>query len=402
MKTIHVGVLGGGRTGGLAGYLAQHEGVVIHGGYDPRPERIRTMLKAAKNPDGGVYASDRALIADPAIDWVMVGSPNAFHRPHIVAAFQAGKHVFAEKPLATTIEDCLAIVEAHRHSGKLFATGFNMRYTALYREAKRVLDSGALGRIVSIDGNENINPGHGAYIMANWRRNKALAGPHILEKCVHDMDMLLWLTGSLPRRVAAFGGTDFFVPENQPLLQKSKAFFRLQSEWDPGVDPFTAPKDIEDNLVAILEFYSGARAQFQATTCNTLPERRLYLNCTEGNLIVEQYAALLKWQALGDPAPHVFHGAEFHDAHLEGYQKVHADGDRRIMAELAESMRRGAPPQCGGLEGLRSAAVAIMLDRARIEGRVLDLTETWQSLGVLPETWGSPRAPCAEAEPCVA
>lgn len=366
----------------MAGYLAESGSIVIRGGYDPLPQKVRTMLGNAKNPDGIVYESYQALVEDPDIDWVMVGSPNAFHREHVDAAFANGKHVFSEKPLATTIPDCVAMVEAHKQSGKLFATGFCMRYSPLYRKAKEVLESGILGKIVSVDANENINPGHGAYIFSNWRRDKKISGPHILEKCVHDLDLLNWMTNSLPRRVAAFGGNNMFIAENRHLLDKSDSFVRLKNEWDPGVDPFTVSKSIEDNVVTILEYYNGVRAQFQATTSNGMPERRMYFSCTEGNLIVEQYSATLKYQCITDQEPTVLAFGEFHDAHLEGYQKVHAEGDRAIMRELAESMKTGALPKCSGLEGMRSSVVGIMLDRARMEGQVLDLTETWKSLGV--------------------
>lgn len=382
MNPVQVGTIGCGRVAGLAGYLARCDGVVIRGGYDPLPKKVKTMLGNCRNPDGIVYESWQALVQDPKIDWVMVGSPNAFHREHVVAAFAAGKHVFSEKPLATTIEDCVAMVEAHKRSGKLFATGFCMRYSPMYRKAKEILGSGILGKIVSVDANENINPGHGAYLFANWRRDKAVSGPHILEKCVHDLDQLNWTTGSIPRRVAAFGGNNMFIPENRHILHKSDAFLRLKAEWDPGVDPFTVPKSIEDNLVSILEYYNGMRAQFQATTCNCMPERRMYYHCTEGNLVVEQYSATLKYQHISEREPRVLTFGEFHDAHLEGYQKVHVEGDRAIMRELAESMKTGQPPRCSGQEGMLSSVVGIMLDRARMEGRVLDLTETWKSIGV--------------------
>lgn len=380
---FEVGVSGGGRAVGIAGYLSEHEGIRIRGGFDPGfPEKIVALLRVANNPDGIVYASYEEMLEDPQIDWVMVGAPNKFHCEQIVAAFEAGKNVFTEKPLALSIEECRSIIAAQAASGRRLVMGFCMRYARLYRRAKEILESGRLGRILSIDANENINPGHGAYIMTNWRRHKAIGGPHILEKCSHDLDLMNWFTGSIPRRVAAFGGTNYFVPENSGLLDKDTAFRRLESHWDPGVDPFTAEKTIEDNVVAILEFYNGARAQFQATMSNTLPERRMYFHCTEGNLIVEQYAATLRWKALGDSEPVLEQMDEFHDAHLEGYQQVHADGDRLIMRELAETIRFGGPSGCGSQEGLLGSVTALMVDRARVEGRVLDLTPTWNSLGI--------------------
>lgn len=382
-QSIQVGVSGGGRAAGIAGYLSEHDGIRIRGGFDPAcPEKIRSLLVTAKNPDGLVYASFEDLIADPEVDWVIVGSPNKYHCEQIVAAFRAGKHVFTEKPLALTLDECQEIARVQTETQRHLAMGFCMRFARLYRRAKELFESGKLGRIISVDANENINLGHGAYIMTNWRRHRDLGGPHILEKCSHDLDLLNWFTGSLPHRVAAFGGNDYFIPENQSLLEKDAAFRRLESHWESGTDPFSSEKSIEDNIVSILEYYNGVRVQFQATLANTLPERRMYFHCTHGNLIIEQYQAVLSYQLLGEAKPHVEQMAEFHDAHLEGYQKVHAEGDHLIMADLAETMRSGSAPSCGRREGLLGSVTALMVDRARIEGRILDLTETWQSLGV--------------------
>ncbi len=391
-KVFQIGVAGAGRTGGLAIYLAGHPGIVIRGGFDPDRERMKSKLARTGNPAAILYDSYQAMLDDPLIDWVMIGSPNHCHAEQILAAFAAGKHVFSEKPLATTVEDCLAIAEAHIRSGRQLAMGFCLRYALLYRRAKEILDSGRLGRVVNIAASENINPGHGAYIMSQWRRHRALAGPHLLEKCSHDLDILNWFTGSLPRRVAAFGGNDFFVPANRGLLdlpaqrQDKAAFrslYRLESCWDAGVDPFTSDKSIEDNVVAIIEYFNGARAQFQATMCNTMPERRMYLACTRGNLVLDQYAADLRCQSLDDLEPERVNFGEFHDAHLEGYQKVHSDADHAIMAELAETIRTGKAAQCSSREGMAGSVTALVIDQARIAGEVLQLDGIWRSLGLL-------------------
>tara|TARA_R100000027_G_scaffold37442_1_gene27543 strand:+ start:24604 stop:25779 length:1176 start_codon:yes stop_codon:yes gene_type:complete len=380
-----IGVSGGGRTAGIAGYLSQYEGIQIRGGFDPTcPEKIEKLLGVSNNPGGKIYSSYEEMLADPLIDWVMVGSPNKYHCEQIVAAFRAGKNVFTEKPLALHIEECREITKAQEESNCQLFMGFCMRYARLYSRAKEILSSGKLGQIISIDANENINPGHGAYIMTNWRRYKDLGGPHILEKCSHDLDLINWFTDSIPRRVAAFGGNDYFLPKNKDLLDTDPAFTRLNDHWEPGTNPFTSEKTIEDNIVAILEYYNGVRTQFQATLSNTLPERRMYFHCTKGNLIIEQYSATLQYKALGDESPQLEQMGEFHDAHLEGYQKVHADGDQLIMKDLAETIRTGQPVGCGRKEGLLGSVSALMVDEARQQGQVLDLSEVWNSLGIEP------------------
>ena len=209
----------------------------------------------------------------------------------ILAAFAAGKDVFSEKPLATTIEACKEISDAQKRSGRVFATGFVLRYAPMYRRAKELLDSGNFGRLLLIEGNENIAPDHGGYIMCNWRRLTKFAGPHILEKCCHDLDLINWFCNSLPSRVAAFGGRDFFKPENNFLMEKygEKTF---KSWWDPHAEktPFTDDTDLMDNMVSIAEFRNRIRVTFTATMSNAIPERRLSFACTEGTMKLDLYS----------------------------------------------------------------------------------------------------------------
>ena len=254
----------------------------------------------------------------------------------------------------------------------MFATGFVLRYAPMYRRAKELLDSGRFGRLLLIEGNENIAPDHGGYIMCNWRRLTKFAGPHILEKCCHDLDLINWFCNSLPSRVAAFGGRDFFKPENNFLMEKygEKTF---KSWWDPHAEktPFTDDTDLMDNMVSIAEFRNRIRVTFTATMSNAIPERRLSFACTEGTMKLDLYSNLLRYRRLGDEGV----------TELNFSGDGHGGGDSYIMKELYETMSKGVPPKCSGQEGLRSAVFALALDRAAQTGELVDLEPIWDSLG---------------------
>jgi predicted dehydrogenase len=310
-------------------------------------------------------------IEAPGVDWVLVFSPNAFHKEHILHAFANGKHVFSEKPLATTIDDCQEIYEAHKKSGLIFATGFVLRYAPLYTKAKEILESGKLGNVLSVDANENITPAHGGYIMRNWRRLTKFAGPHILEKCCHDLDLLNWLCDSIPSKVASFGGNDFFIPENQGMMEEYED--GTFTAWpDPhAVDsPFTSDKDLLDNQVGILLYRNGVKVMFQATMSNAIPERRMYFSCERGTMILELYSGILKYRCIGDE------GTILIDIKGDG----HGGGDSHIMKELYKTMTTGATPKCSGDEGLESAVAAIALDQAAHTQSIVDLEPIWRKL----------------------
>ncbi len=375
-KRFGVAVLGAGnRARYVVKNLLRDSGgaVRVVSAFDPdRTLLDETLRKIWESSDALAASSAEEAIHAPGVDWVMVFSPNSCHRDHILAAFAAGKDVFAEKPLATTIDACKEISEAQRRSGRVFATGFVLRYAPIYRRAKELLDSGMFGRLLLIEGNENIAPDHGGYIMCNWRRLTKFAGPHILEKCCHDLDLINWFCGSLPSRVASFGGRDFFKPENNRLMEKygEKTF---KSWWDPHAQatPFTDDTDLMDNQVSIAEFRNRIRVTFTATMSNAIPERRLSFACAEGTMKLNLYSNIIRYRRLGDEGV----------TELNFSGDGHGGGDSYIMKELYETMSRGVPPKCSGAEGLRSAVFALALDQAARNGEIVDLEPVWKALG---------------------
>jgi len=371
---IRVALIGAGkRSGVLSELLKAAEGAVeIVAIYDPDPEVAQTRRKTLPAPGAELVPDYQSAINFPGVDWVMVFSPNAYHREHVLAAFAAGKHVFSEKPLASSIDDCKAIYDAWKASDRVFATGFVLRYSPLYRKAKELLDSGKLGKLLAIGANENISPGHGGYIMCNWRRHTKVAGPHILEKCCHDLDLLNWFTGSLPQRVAGFGSRMMFRPENQFLMEKYDPNI-FMGWYDPHktATPFTDDTDLLDTQVAIADYRNGVKVNFLATMSSPIMERRMFFACTEGTMILDVYTMELRCKFLGEEAAHVYNF---------GSRDGHGAGDKVIMAELWDCMKNGTAPKCGGSEGLESAVFAMALDRAMVQGCIIDLEPVWKSL----------------------
>ena len=373
-KIYHLAVIGCGRRAeAVIGHLLEcaAEEIRFSALYDADPEAMRKM-KDRWHADGAVLCGslDQAVNC-PGIDWVMVFTPNACHKEAILAAFSAGHHVFAEKPLATTLGDCQEIYSAWKKSGCHFMTGFVLRYSKLYRKVKDLLDRGTVGKIIGIDANENIRPSHGGYIVNSWRGQKELGGPYILEKCCHDLDLLIWFTGSLPVRIASFASLDFFRPENEGLMSKLPAdtFTHWIGYTEKNGNPFVSPKNIRDNYVSILRFRNGVKAQFQATVSNEIPERKMYFSCTEGTIIVELYSSTVTWQRIGVERHTLNFGTD-----------SHGGGDDFIMKEFMECVRSGSVPKSGGSEGLESAVAALAIEQAAETEQIVDLEPVWKML----------------------
>jgi len=385
VKKVKIGVIGcGGRLRDVLRNLTRATpDVEVSALMDTNAHSIKATLEAF-NPSAKVYGSYQELVQDPALDWVMIGSWNCFHAEHAIAAFQAGKHVFCEKPLALTVKDCLAMRDAWQQSGKLFSIGFTLRYSPHYRRIKELVAAGKIGTILSMEFNETLDFNHGGYIHSDWRRKTEWAGSHLLEKCCHDLDLVNWITDSVAVKAASFGGTDFFNPGNvhhQNRIGKSPAnekdaFTTWNNDTIQGNigTPFNTDKDILDNQVAIIQYANGCRATFH-TNCSTgIPERRMYICGTEGTLRADVISGLLEVKRIGFDTP-LENGATTASG-------GHGGGDEILGASLAETMLAGAPPLTSLEDGLRAAFTAFGIDEAQRTGTVVDLRPLWRQAGL--------------------
>jgi predicted dehydrogenase len=169
--SIGVGLIGCGSMGRVvaAELIRQYPPIQIRALCDPDPRSIEATRHTLA-PNARVYHDHRQLARDPRISWVMIASWNCFHRAHAVAALQAGKHVFCQKPLATNLPDVLAIQRAAAKHRGMFNMGFTLRYSPHYRKLKELLAHGAIGQLVSLEFNETLDFNHGGYIMATgWQ-----------------------------------------------------------------------------------------------------------------------------------------------------------------------------------------------------------------------------------------
>ncbi|HEX9962696.1 MAG TPA: Gfo/Idh/MocA family oxidoreductase, partial [Pyrinomonadaceae bacterium] len=137
------------------------------------------------------------ILNDKTVDVVLISSRHKEHAAQAIAALNAGKHVFIEKPMAVTIEECRAINEAVKASGKQLAVGFNRRYAPYYAEMKKHLKNRTGAAIVSTRMN---SPG----IENGWAAEAGQGGVVLGEGC-HFIDLMYWLLESEPISVSAYG-----------------------------------------------------------------------------------------------------------------------------------------------------------------------------------------------------
>jgi predicted dehydrogenase len=187
-----------------------------------------------------------------------------------------------------------------------------------------------------------------------------------------DIDILSWLLDSVPTQVAAFGGTEIFVPENEP---KDERTLRLYKQWPMAyeeVNPFTVEKSIEDHIVAIMQWRNGVKSTFH-TTCNAAwPQRRILICGVNGTLEADLIKNQITMQVIGQ------HKSVL-DVKASG---AHGGGDYRIIDDLVRSMVEGSTPKATGAEGMKSAIICLAVDEARRNNEIIKLEPVWKRFGV--------------------
>ncbi|MFJ3776132.1 Gfo/Idh/MocA family protein [Streptomyces sp. NPDC090075] len=203
--------------------------------------------EAAARVGAQVFASGAELIAADDVDAVLVTSWGPTHAEHVLNAIAAGKPVFCEKPLATTAEDCLRIVEAEQaHGRRLVQVGFMRRYDVGYRQMKQVIEAGTIGEPLVVHCAHR-NP----TVPESYHTDMAA-----LDSAVHEIDVLRWLL-------------DDEIVSAQVVLPRSTSK-RFEHLKDPQIILFETAKGVRIDLEVFVNCQYGYDIQ-----CETVGEEGL-------------------------------------------------------------------------------------------------------------------------------
>src|SRR3954452_24638114 len=146
------------------------------------------------------YGEPRELLANPDVDAVVIVSPTHTHKDVVVAALEAKKPTFCEKPLALSLDECRTMKAAVQRTGTFFQMGFMRRFDPGYAAAKRQIDGGGRGRPVIFK-----STSRDPYRPSLEYANPASSGGILVDMGIHDFDLARWFMGDI-RTVAAIGG----------------------------------------------------------------------------------------------------------------------------------------------------------------------------------------------------
>jgi glucose-fructose oxidoreductase len=277
-------------------------------------------------------------IADnPEVDVVYIILPNALHAEYTVRAFKAGKHVFCEKPMAVTAEECETMIRAGREAGRKLMVAYRAQFEPHNVEAIRRVREGEVGplRFVTSDHGRILDPKDPA---DQWRMVKSLAGGGSLYDIgIYSLQAARYLTGEEP--VEVFG---------QIANTKDDPRFR----------------EVEDRVVFQLQFPSGAVANL-SSSYSTSSVKRIQAFGEKGSLIL-------------DPATE-YEGNKLTLQTEKGRQEVKVKEQSQFAAEMdhfSQSVMGNRDPKTPGEEGLRDIRIMQAIYQSAREGRPVSMEAT--------------------------
>ena len=159
-----LGVIGAGARGeAFARQLyTGHPRATLFGVCDLDGDRLAKFCDWCKLENTRRYTDPAKFFADPGMDGVIITTPEFTHAEVAIAAMQAGKAIYIEKPLAHTLADCYRIIDAQRKTGVVAYVGFNLRASVANQQLRDIVQQGTLGQIVYVSGMEALAVAHGA------------------------------------------------------------------------------------------------------------------------------------------------------------------------------------------------------------------------------------------------
>jgi predicted dehydrogenase len=197
---------------------------------DPVTDRVGEL---GKKYEAKPYTDYKEMLKDANIDAVVVAGPNALHAQQSIDALNAGKHVLCEKPMATTRDDAKAMLDAAKKNKKFLMIGLNQRLMPPHVKAKRILQSGALGKVLAFR-TAFKHPGPEGWSVdagKSWFFKKGQAFMGVTgDLGVHKADLLRWLLGQEFAEVGGFIATlDKRDPEGKLIDLDDNAYLTLKT-----------------------------------------------------------------------------------------------------------------------------------------------------------------------------
>jgi len=415
LKKVTIAVIGAGQRGvNYGNYALRHpHEVQFLAVAEPNPSRRAQFQRLHAIANEYCFVDWQDLLAQPKLaDAVLICTQDKMHFAPAMRALEVGYHVLLEKPMSPQPDECIKLSNCAAEFQRIFSICHVLRHTNFFATLKQVLTDGAIGRLISIQHNENVAYWHYAhsYVRGNWR-NSAESSPMILAKSCHDMDILLWLAGAACVNISSFGSLTHFTAANAPQGAPDRCLdgcpvadtcayyapkFYLTGEvgWPVSVisDDSSMPallkalqegpygrcvyhcdNDVVDHQVVTMEFANEVTAAFTMCAFTDDVSRTIKLMGTKGEIrgIVNRDTSEIEIFDFPSKTHKII------TLRSEGGPQGHGGGDYGVMRDFIRLVRTD-----GRAEGLTSAAISVQshlmafaAEQSRLERKVINMQE---------------------------
>ncbi|MFE0558635.1 Gfo/Idh/MocA family protein [Paenibacillus sp. NPDC058910] len=328
---VRFGIIGCGIIADIhAQGILNTEEAVLAAVFDTKRE---SAVKLTAKYGGAICDTLEELLAREDVEVVCICTPSGMHAEQTAMVARAGKHVLAEKPMAIKLDDVECMIEVCAENGVLLATVFPRRMSPQARYARQVIQEGRLGKLSLCSAYVMLFRDQAYYDSAGWRGTWAMdGGGAMMNQGIHTVDMLQWLVGPVAS-----------------LSAKAKAVLRNI--------------EVEDTVIAALEFESGALGVLEITTtaCDGKGQR-LVIHGEKGVLVIEEDTIVSL----------EIDGQQVQLPEFEPF-KVIPDGHRLQIRDMALAVREGREPIVTGKDGRHSLEIILGTYEASRQRKEIEL-----------------------------
>ncbi len=336
-------------------------------------DRNPAMLERYReeHPDSRAYlCSDwKELLANPDVDAVCIMVRDQYHEEIAVAALEAGKAVYLEKPMALSVEGCDRILETAWRTGSKLFIGHNMRYVPSILKMKEIIDSGLIGEIQSVWVRHFIN--YGSCYFRHWCARRETCNGLLLQKGAHDIDVIHWLAGGYTTRVVGMGRLSVYNRTTGRLAPGEAPDRKIS--WDPGCWPPLELKgldpdlNVEDHNMMLMQLDNGVQASYEQCMYTPDAERNYTFIGTRGR--VENIGdfgdcRIHVWTRRGSRSePDIIY-------HLKATDEGHGGSDPEIVNAFFDFVRTGKNPVVSPVAARNAVAAGAMAHYSMRHGNI--------------------------------
>lgn len=383
------------------------------------PSRFERFANSWGVAPENCFTDENEFLKEKRSDILVIATQDRDHVRQAIKALELGYDILLEKPISPDKQELLDLLEAQKRTGKTVMVCHVLRYAPAFTKLKELLDSGIIGKLLTVEWIEQVAYWHQAhsFVRGNWRNSKETS-PMIMAKCCHDLDLMQYYAGAKCSEVYSVGGLDFFNRANQPEGAADRCFECKYNETCPysaencyitrwkeagcpndnwpfniccrevpnteenlrasykenqyGRCVFACDNDVVDNQKVMMKFENGVSICLTMTAFTHGGSR---IGTFHGTLGEIEFNAdnEIKIKVFGKPVESIKVSDIVKEKMLNSFG--HGGGDYMLLTSLYEAVTEGATTATA-LEGsVESHLMALAAEESRVTGKVVKVHE---------------------------